>query len=82
MEDCSSQIGSGSLPVESLTSAALVLRPSSGEDSDLRTLVGRLRQSKTPILGRVSNGALWLDLRCLEAPQEAEFVEYLKAACL
>lgn len=73
VQDCLSQIGSGSLPVESLPSAALVIRPVSGEDSQLRDLARRLRELPLPVIGRMHKGALWLDLRCLETAQETVF---------
>ncbi|MDZ7784634.1 MAG: L-seryl-tRNA(Sec) selenium transferase [Halioglobus sp.] len=74
VEDCRSQIGSGSLPVETLASAALRIRPVSGEDGDLRELAQELRQLPVPVIGRMHRGGLWLDLRCLEAEQESAFV--------
>lgn len=69
VEDCLSQIGSGSLPVETLPSAAIKIQPRSGDDSDLRDVAQRLRALPTPVIGRMYKGALWLDLRCLEAEQ-------------
>jgi L-seryl-tRNA(Ser) seleniumtransferase len=77
VEDCLSQIGSGSLPVETLPSAALMIRATSGEDSDLRGLAKTLRQLPVPVIGRMHKGALWLDLRCLEADQERVFTDQL-----
>ena len=73
VEDCLSQIGSGSLPVETLPSAALKISPLSSADSELRELAESLRQLPTPVIGRLHKGALWLDLRCLEVDQQAEF---------
>jgi L-seryl-tRNA(Ser) seleniumtransferase len=70
VEDCLSQIGSGSLPVDTLPSAAIRIQPASGEDSDIRDLARRLRALPVPVIGRIHKGALWLDLRCLEAEQE------------
>ncbi len=72
---CFSQIGSGSLPVDTLPSHALVLTPRSGKDSDLRHLARWLRQRTRPVIGRVHDGALWLDLRCLEPEDEANFLQ-------
>lgn len=75
---CASQIGSGSLPVDRLPSAALVVTPSvkgRGTGSALKALEQRFRGLPTPVIGRVHEGALWLDLRCLE--DEAAFTAQL-----
>ena len=79
VSDCHSQIGSGSLPVETLPSAALRIAPASGEDGDLRALADCLRQLPVPVIGRLHKGALWLDLRCLDADREAGFLQQLQA---
>ena len=73
----SSQIGSGALPVEVLPSAALSITAANGEDELLRALAARLRRLPKPIIGRLHNGALLLDLRCLEARHEDAFLEQL-----
>ncbi|UFN47762.1 L-seryl-tRNA(Sec) selenium transferase [Roseomonas sp. OT10] len=61
---CASQIGSGALPVETIPSAALRLTPPGG--AALERLAAALRALPRPVIGRVRDGALWLDLRCLE----------------
>ena len=63
---CLSQIGSGSLPVDRLPSAALTFQPKDGRGSTLVALSQTLRELEYPILGRITEGRLWLDLRCLE----------------
>ena len=70
-----SQIGSGSLPVERLPSAALVFEGvgRAGEKNVVR-LEQLLRASDTPVLGRLQDKALILDLRCLQADQQGLFV--------
>ena len=73
----SSQIGSGALPVEVLPSAALLITAASGEDAPLRVLAEHLRRLPKPVIGRLHNGALLLDLRCLEAIDEDTFIEQL-----
>jgi L-seryl-tRNA(Ser) seleniumtransferase len=73
----SSQIGSGALPVEVLPSAALSITAANGEDEPLRSLALRLRQLPKPVIGRLHNGALLLDLRCLEPIHEDAFIEQL-----
>jgi L-seryl-tRNA(Ser) seleniumtransferase len=78
IEGCSSQIGSGALPVEKLPSAALVMRPAGKRvGRALAALEAALRALPVPVIGRIANDALLLDLRCLEAAQEAEFVANL-----
>jgi L-seryl-tRNA(Ser) seleniumtransferase len=70
----SGQIGSGALPVESLDSYALTLTPAvkRGRGAALKRLAAALRALPVPVIGRVHEDALWLDLRCLD--DEAEFV--------
>ncbi|QMM51082.1 L-seryl-tRNA(Sec) selenium transferase [Enterobacter sp. RHB15-C17] len=75
VEFCQSQIGSGSLPVDRLPSAALTLTPRDGRGSQLDALSARWRALPTPIIGRIYDGRLWLDLRCLE--DEERFLEML-----
>ena len=71
-----SQIGSGALPVDSLPSAALVLRVRGRKSgAALVRLAARLRALPIPVIGRVADDALWLDLRCLE--DEGAFVSQL-----
>lgn len=76
---CRSQIGSGALPVDTIPSAGLAIRPAgapSGTDA-LGRLAARLRALPRPVIGRITDGALVLDLRCLE--DEAGFLSNLQA---
>ncbi|MFT5690884.1 MAG: L-seryl-tRNA(Ser) seleniumtransferase [Oceanicoccus sp.] len=73
--DCTSQIGSGALPVETLPSAALAVSSRANIDADIRNLLKEFRQLSMPVIARISNGLLLLDLRCLE--KEAQFIEQL-----
>ena len=75
LESCQSQIGSGSLPVDRLPSAALTFTPRDGRGSQLEALSARWRALPAPVIGRISDGRLWLDLRCLE--DEARFLEMM-----
>ncbi|MDP9835831.1 L-seryl-tRNA(Ser) seleniumtransferase [Neorhizobium huautlense] len=60
---CSSQIGSGALPVDTIPSAGLRIGHTSG--SALEKLAAAFRALPRPILGHIRDGALILDLRCL-----------------
>lgn len=60
---CSSQIGSGALPVDTIPSAGLRISHTSG--SALEKLSSAFRALPRPILGHIRDGALTLDLRCL-----------------
>ncbi|AGT10510.1 L-seryl-tRNA(Sec) selenium transferase [Paracoccus aminophilus] len=58
---CGSQTGSGSFPTETLPSAGLALSPAP------EALAARLRALPVPVIGRIHDGALVLDLRCLDS---------------
>ncbi len=80
--DCASQIGSGAQPVERLPSAALVIAARGrARGRVLEALEARLRALPIPVIGRISEGALWLDTRCLPPRDEAAFIANLSAAC-
>jgi L-seryl-tRNA(Ser) seleniumtransferase len=69
IEPCLSQIGSGSLPVDRLHSWSLVCRaagPKRGGEARLKTIVDSFRALPIPVIGRLQDGALVFDLRCLE----------------
>ncbi|MDP1527175.1 MAG: L-seryl-tRNA(Sec) selenium transferase [Rhodocyclaceae bacterium] len=68
-----SQIGSGSLPVDRLPSAGLAIRPQGKKSGVLNRIEAALRKRPRPIIGRIEDGALLLDLRCLATHEEADF---------
>jgi L-seryl-tRNA(Ser) seleniumtransferase len=63
---CRSQAGSGSLPSAAIPSVALALRAEGKSGKALNELAARLRKLPVPVIGRIADGALLLDLRCLE----------------
>jgi L-seryl-tRNA(Ser) seleniumtransferase len=78
MAPCSSQIGSGALPVERLPSVALVCRPTAKKPG--KTLLGieaAFRGLPVPVIGYIRDDAYHLDLRCLEAADEGRFIAQL-----
>jgi L-seryl-tRNA(Ser) seleniumtransferase len=70
---CRSQIGSGALPVDLLASHAVTIG-----GGDLKALAVWLRALPRPVIGRLHEGRLWLDCRCLEPGDEAAFVAQLR----
>ena len=78
--DCESQIGSGALPLSNIPSAGFAVRFVS-RTVTLGRLAARLRNLSIPVIGRIEDDALRLDLRCLE--DEAGFLSALAGlACV
>lgn len=75
---CDSEVGSGALPQHKIPSAGIALRPSGrrGHGRALLTLAAALRGLPVPVIGRITDQALILDLRCLEA--DAAFAKNLE----
>ncbi|MDE0173451.1 MAG: L-seryl-tRNA(Sec) selenium transferase [Defluviicoccus sp.] len=65
---CLGQIGSGALPVASVPSHAVAIRPAAarGGGTALRRLAAAFAALPVPVIGRIADGALMLDLRCLD----------------
>ena len=66
VKECASQVGSGALPLNTLPSYALALTPSGDSGRAVEALSAGLRALPLAIVGRIHDGAVWLDLRCLE----------------
>ncbi|MEP9326110.1 L-seryl-tRNA(Sec) selenium transferase [Paraburkholderia phymatum] len=75
-EPMMSQIGSGALPVDQLPSVGVVIRNAAGKRGGraLMKLEAALRALPRPVIGRMADDALRLDLRCLETADEAAFL--------
>jgi L-seryl-tRNA(Ser) seleniumtransferase len=72
--ECRSQVGSGALPLDTIASAGLVIRSNAGGQA-LERLAATLRNLARPVIGRIEDGGLILDLRCLT--DEAAFLSVL-----
>ena len=81
--DCSSQIGSGALPIQRVASTGLAITPvvrKRGAGTALKNLAAAFRDLPIPVIGRIQDGSFILDLRCLD--DEASFVAQLPELAL
>lgn len=69
-EPLASQVGSGAQPEAELPSYGLVVRRAARRGPSLARLARSLRSLPTPVIGRLTDEALCLDLRCLDADGE------------
>jgi len=74
VEDGASQVGSGSLPVESIKSAYVVLQPTTMSVDRLAAL---FRSGEVPVVGRIHEDRLLMDMRTIQQ-EDAGYI--LKAA--
>ena len=72
-EACLSQIGSGALPIQNIPSFGLAITATS--DAKLRALSAAFRLLPHPVVGRISDKKLVLDLRCMDC--ETRFLEQI-----
>jgi L-seryl-tRNA(Ser) seleniumtransferase len=71
-----SQVGSGSLPGDVIASIALAIAPAAAKSGSLlKQLVRRFAALPVPVIGRIADDAVVLDLRCLE--DESGFIAQL-----
>ena len=65
---CLGQIGSGALPVASIPSHGIAIRPKAarGGGGALERLAAAFAALPVPVIGRIADGALTFDLRCLD----------------
>jgi L-seryl-tRNA(Ser) seleniumtransferase len=68
VEPCSSTVGGGAMPQARLPSWAVTLRGASADAID-----AALRRAPVPVIGRITGGRMWLDVRTI-APDETSEV--------
>ena len=73
--ECRSQVGSGALPVETLSSFGVRISAVDDSDEAIRQLADSMRGLPAPVIGRINKGAYFLDLRCLD--REEKFIAQL-----
>ena len=78
--DCGSQIGSGSLPVDSLPSAGIAIaQTGKRKNSFAEKLSLAFRALPVPVIGHIRDGAYILDLRCLDHAFESRIFAAITA---
>jgi L-seryl-tRNA(Ser) seleniumtransferase len=70
IEPCTSTVGGGAMPTAELPSFAVTLAGASADELD-----ARLRAAHVPVVGRIADGRMWLDVRTLLAG-DAEAIEH------
>ena len=67
--EITSEVGSGALPTATMPSAGLAIAPAARAGMRIEDLAAALRRLPLPIIGRICEGRIILDLRCLLAPE-------------
>ena len=70
VSECHSQVGSGALPVDTLTSYGLRISAVDKTDEAVRQLAKSMRRLPVSVIGRINQGSYLLDLRCLDREEE------------
>jgi len=65
VEPCRSTVGGGAMPTAELASWAVTLRARAGQGTD--AIDRGLRAAAVPVIGRIEDGRLWLDVRTIAA---------------
>jgi len=77
VEDETSEVGGGALPLQPMPTRVLALRPAQGGAADLEA---RLRRGRPPVLVRIKGDRVLLDLRTVETTDEAALLQALREA--
>lgn len=76
--DTESRVGGGALPEQGLPSRAVALKPTS---VSLNGLESALRSGPIPVIGRIDNDSLLLDMRTVADKEVAELAAAIVAVC-
>ena len=76
LSESKSQVGGGTLPRSSISSVTIDLVP---KQLTVQEFAARLRAATTPIIGRIANGRLKLDLRTIFPSQDEELIRGIRA---
>jgi len=73
----SSQVGGGALPLQAVTTRVIALRPLQGSATGLEE---KLRKGDPPVIGRIKEGEVLLDLRTVAREEEGALLEGVRQA--
>ncbi len=74
VEGCTSTVGGGAMPTAELPSFAVTLTGVPVDELDRR-----LRAARVPVVGRIADGKLWLDVRTIGDAELAEVAQAVRA---
>jgi L-seryl-tRNA(Ser) seleniumtransferase len=74
VEPCTSTAGGGAMPTARLASWAVTLTGGSADAID-----AALRRARVPVIGRIEDGRVWLDVRTIAAAEIAEVAAAVRA---
>ncbi len=74
VEPCHATVGGGAMPTAQLASWAVTLRAGSADALD-----AGLRRAPVPVIGRIADGRVWLDLRTIAADELADVAVAVRA---
>ena len=77
IEDETSEVGGGALPLQAIRTRVLALRPAHGSAAEVEA---RLRRGRPPVLVRIKGDRVLLDLRTVETGDEAALFQALREA--
>ena len=77
IEDETSEVGGGALPLQAIPTRVLALRPARGSAAQLEA---RLRRGRPPVLVRIKGDRVLVDLRTVETADEAALFQALREA--
>jgi L-seryl-tRNA(Ser) seleniumtransferase len=77
VEPCMSAVGGGAMPEAQLASWAVTLRGEAGSGAD--ALDAGLRRARVPVIGRIADGRMWLDVRTIGPDEAGEVAAAVRA---
>ncbi len=77
IEDETSEVGGGALPLQAIPTRVLALCPARGSAAELEA---RLRRGRPPVLVRIKGDRVLVDLRTVETADEAALLQALREA--